>query len=410
MKNLFLYISIILLIGACSKAPYKLAKHKYPKKINTKTRPINYQKKQLYKIGNVSATNQFPAARLNGFMQVNDSTFQAKISPENTPINGSAWYAFQIWSEVDRTIYLQLHYTEHKHRYHPKISQDGEVWESLDSSLVALLPDSIDAVMKLDLSPKPLWVAAQEIQDHRRVGEWVNQWQGNPLVTIGTAGKSVQGRSMYYMNLSKGDFKNKPTVVVISRQHPPEVTGYFAMQAFIEKIIQEGGENGFLDKYRLMVYPLMNPDGVDLGHFRHNTGGIDMNRDWSKYRQPEVKQVAAHIVDECREGNNEVVLGLDFHSTYYDVYYTYDDSVQPKLPGFTKEWLERIKTALNVEDINEQPSGLGSPVSKGWFYKQFGAESITYEIGDATPREFIKIKGKVSATAMMDILLDWKED
>ncbi len=409
MKNLFLYIVLFLLIGACAKAPYQLTKHKYPKKVDTKTRPINYQKKQLYKIGDVSATNQFPAARLNGFTQLNDSTYQATISPENTPINSSPWYAFQIWSELNRTIYLRLHYTEHEHRYNPKISDDGEEWVALDTSLISLMPDSVDAILKLELSPKPLWVAAQEIQDHRRVGEWVNQWKDNPLVSIGTAGKSVQGRSMYYMNLSKGAVKNKPTVVVISRQHPPEVTGYFAMQAFIEKIITDGGANGFLDKYRVMVYPLMNPDGVDLGHYRHNTGGIDMNRDWSKYHQPEIRQVTNHIVKEAREGNNNVVLGLDFHSTYYDVYYTYDETVQRKLPGFTKEWLKRIKTALKVDDINEQPSGLGAPVSKGWFYKQFGAESITYEIGDETPREFIKVKGEVSATAMMDILLEGEE-
>ena len=396
----------LLLITSCAKTPYNLVKHKYPNKIDTRTRPIQYQVKKVYEIGEVSATNQFPAARLNGFSQLNDSTFQATISPENVPINESPWYAFQIWSKSDKTIYLRLHYTEHEHRYNPKISQDGEQWTALDTSRVTLLPDSVDALIKLDLSTKPLWVAAQEIQDHKRVGDWVNQWKGNALVSISTAGKSVQGRSMYYMNLSKGDFKHKPTVVVISRQHPPEVTGYFAMQAFIEEIILEGGKNGFLDKYRVMVYPLMNPDGVDLGHFRHNTGGIDMNRDWAKYHQPEVKQVVSHIVKEAKAGNNEVVLGLDFHSTYYDVYYTYDDSVQPKLPGFTKEWLKRIQAALQLDDINEQPSGLGGPVSKGWFYKQFGAESITYEIGDDTPRDFIKVKGEVSAAAMMNILLE----
>ncbi len=406
MRILRYLLFLSLVIGACVRAPDRLVKHKYPNKINTRTRPIEYQQKKVYEVGDVRASNRFPSARLNDFIQLNDSTFQATISPENTPINASPWYAFQIWSGTNRSIYLRLHYTEHAHRYDPKISQDGERWTALDTHLISVMPDSIDALLRLDLTPEPLWVAAQEIQDYRRVGAWVKQWKDNPVVSIGTAGKSAQGRSLYYLNIAKGDFRERPAVVVISRQHPPEVTGYFAMQAFVEEIIQRGRENGFLDRYRLMVYPLVNPDGVDLGHFRHNTGGIDLNRDWSKYRQPEVGQITDHIVNEAREGKNEVILGLDFHSTHYDVYYTFDDSVNPKIPGFTKEWLERIKDALDMEDINEQPSGLGAPVSKGWFYQQFGAESITYEIGDETPRDFIKVKGAVSAIAMMNILLE----
>jgi len=207
------------------------------------------------------------------------------------------------------------------------------------------------------------------------------------------------------MDLSKGEVKDKPTVVVISRQHPPEVTGYFAMRAFIETIIEQGASNGFLEKYRVLVYPMMNPDGVDLGHFRHNTGGIDLNRDWAEYNQPEIKQVTSHIVKEAKAGKNEIVLGLDFHSTYYDVYYTFDETVERKIPTFTKAWLGQIQKELGLDDINEQPSGIGRPISKGWFFKQFGAEGIVYEIGDSTPRDFIKTKGEVSANAMMDILM-----
>ena len=42
------------------------------------------------------------------------------------------------------------------------------------------------------------------------------------------------------MNITKGDNLNKPAIIVISRQHPPEVTGFFAMKAFIETLIEVG--------------------------------------------------------------------------------------------------------------------------------------------------------------------------
>ena len=78
----------------------------------------------------------------------------------------------------------------------------------------------------------------------------------------------------------------------------------------------------FLDKYRILVYPLLNPDGVDLGHWRHNVGGIDMNRDWAYYHQPEIRKISNNIVKESKKNASQVILGLDFHSTYHDVYYT----------------------------------------------------------------------------------------
>lgn len=405
MKNILLIFVIVSLWGSCKHNPYQLKTYKFPSPVDTTTRPIKYQEKKTYQIGDISASNEFPSARLNDFTQLNDSIFQVLISPENEPINPSPWYAFKIWSKSPQSIYLQLHYPGHRHRYYPKLSRDGNIWEPIDSSSFKLTSDSTGAILKIDLTNQPLWIAGQEIQDHRRVGEWVRQWKDNAMVTIGTAGNSALGRDLFYMNLSKGDHQNKPTIVIISRQHPPEVTGYLAMRSFVNTIIKEGGNNGFLEKFRVMVYPIMNPDGVDLGHYRHNTGGIDLNRDWAKYHQPEIKQVTSHIVSEVKAGKNEVLLGLDFHSTYYDVYYTFDESVKRKIPGFTKTWLKDIEKKLELDDINEQPSGLGKPISKGWFFKQFGAEGIVYEIGDSTPRDFIKTKGEVSAEAMMNILL-----
>lgn len=403
MKKLLVILSF-LFVGACStpKQYTKLRTHKYVKPVDTSTRPIEYQKKGTFLIDGVGATNNFPAARLNNFEKISDSLYQATIQPENAPINPSPWYAFKIWAKEARTLNVRLNYGKLKHRYSPKFSTDGENWAALDSTLIQRGSDSTSATIKLDIDQDTLWVAAQEIQDTKRVKKWVNSFKGNEIVTLGLAGLSVQERPLLHMNLTKGSSKDKPTIIVISRQHPPEVTGFLAMKAFIETLIEDGGENGFFDRYRVMVYPLMNPDGADLGHYRHNTGGVDLNRDWSVYNQPEIAQITKHMVREVKEHNNKVLLGLDFHSTYYDVYYTPHESVKRKIPDFTKTWLEQIRLALDIEDINESPGKGERPTSSAWFNRQFGATGITYEIGDDTPREFIKKKGAVSAHAMMD--------
>lgn len=403
------YLILLVLCCACKGSNRLLAdKHSYPNPVDTTTRPIQQQQKKTYMLGGVGATNDFPAARLNAFLQENDSTYFASIWPENFPINPSPWFAFKLWSEQEREIYLKLDYSNGaKHRYVPKLSANGEQWTPLDSTLLQLNQDSTTAMLRLKVSKDTLWVSAQEIQDHRRVGEWVRKMAQNEVVHEGVAGKSALGRDLYHMNLYKGDsYDKRPAVLIISRQHPPEVTGFLCMKAFVETIISEGTSNGFLDKYRVMVYPLMNPDGVDLGHYRHNTGGVDLNRDWAEYHQPEVRQVTTHMVRETTLAKNDVVLGLDFHSTFNDVYYTPDTSVERKIPTFTKAWLEKIRVATGLEDINESPGKISRPTSSGWYNQQFGATGITYEIGDKTPREFIKKKGVESARAMMELLLE----
>jgi len=404
----YLLILITLLLFAC-KATQALtaSKHEYAQAVDTTKRPISNQKKNVYHLKGLSVRNDFPAARLNSIIQNNDSTYTVRIWPENYPINPSPWFAFKAWAEKDRKVYINLEYSNGAmHRYSPKLSQDGESWTLLDSTLITRNIDSTSVQLQLNVSSDTLWLAAQEIQDHKRVGEWVKKMAENTLVTQRSAGKSALGRDLYHLNLSKGAYEKKPAVLIISRQHPPEVTGYLCMKSFVETIIEEGATNGFLDKYRVMVYPLMNPDGVDLGHYRHNTGGVDLNRDWSQYHQPEIAQVTNHMVRETVSNENDVVLGLDFHSTYNDVYYTPHESIERKIPEFTKAWLEKIRVAVGLDDINESPGKNLRPTSSAWFNRQFGATGITYEIGDDTPREFIKTKGIASARAMMELLLE----
>ena len=70
----------------------------------------------------------------------------------------------------------------------------------------------------------------------------------------------------------------------------------FAFKAFMEEVMGDSPTaQVFLEKYRVLAFPLVNPDGVDLGHWRHNAGGIDTNRDWGRYRQPEIKAIVNYI-------------------------------------------------------------------------------------------------------------------
>lgn len=408
---------IILLLATSCRAhklyeQYKASTYDFPEPVDTQDHEIEIQKPEIFGDNDdgVFASNDFAGARLSGFSKLNDTLYQAVISPENLPINESPWYAFKIWSSNTRTVNLLLNYTYSKHRYYPKLSTNARQWSNIDTSNFKFLGDSTRALLKIDLKKDTLWIAAQEIIDSRMVEKWCEGLTVNSKVHLKKFGKSKQGRPLLFLDIYQGKKANKETIVLLSRQHPPEVTGFMAMKAFVQELLECSNSADFFSKYRVMVYPLLNPDGVDMGNWRHNAGGIDLNRDWAYYQQPETRAVADHIVTEIKNNNNEVILGLDFHSTWHDVYYTLSrDQINTNIPNFRKKWFERIEKVLgNNYLINEKPAGLGTPVSKGWFFTQFGAEGITYEIGDDTPRDFIQKKGQVSAQEMVNVLLEGK--
>jgi predicted deacylase len=150
----------------------------------------------------------------------------------------------------------------------------------------------------------------------------------------------------------------------------------------------------------------MNPDGVDNGHWRHNAAGIDLNRDWLYFNQPETRLVSDLFRKLKEQPGARVYFGIDFHSTQEDVFYTLSRDLGTDPPGFTDAWLDAIRRALPDYYVNDEPSGLGSPVSKNWFYQTFGVPATTYEVGDEVDRDQIRRVAVAAAEATMRLLLE----
>jgi hypothetical protein len=401
----FALMLFFILITGCSTV--KLKTFEFPNPIDTSTRPINYQEKKIYELQDAYfADNLFDGARLNAFKQLNDSTIQIIILPENEPINDSPHFAFRIWAKTEGNIKLQLKYPTSKHRYWPKLSSDGVHWKAIDSADFRLINDDAGAELSLSLDQNKLWVSAQELYTSTEAIDWADKISDHPDIRFSTIGKSKLNRDLIGLDLYQGDPKNKEIIVILSRQHPPEVSGYLAMRSFVEELLSEARlAKDFRKKYRILIYPMLNPDGVDLGHWRHNVGGIDLNRDWAYYRQDEVRIVVNHIVNTVRKSKAKVILGLDFHSTQEDLYYSFPDEMNSVIYPFKDYWLNSIGSALPNYEPDDQPFPLSDPISKGWFYQQFKAESITYEIGDETARDFIQHKAEIASREMMKLLI-----
>lgn len=403
--NQLKYCVIFCLVFGCLSTP-KVVFEDY---VDTKTKPISFQKKRVFSFdeSEVYFSNDFEGARLNNVNQLNDSTFVVSILPENTPINPSPFYAFKVWSSSSKKVFLSFKYPEgYEHRYIPKIKSNGN-WKIVDSLNFKLDQNISSLIITINETPKI--ISGQELHTSSIIYDWVNNliMGKESYVRFKKIGETRLNRPFKVLDIYKGLPKNKPVIVLLTRQHPPEVTGYFAFKAFLETILKENElSSSFLDNYRILAFPLMNPDGVDLGHWRHNAGGVDTNRDWSFYHQPEIKTTVDYISKVLNKNNSKLQLGLDFHSTYYDVFYTNIERRLTALPEFLPKWFSSLEERIPEYKVNEKPSKSKQPTSKGWFIGAHKAVGVTYEIGDDTPRDRIKLIGKESAQAMMRILLD----
>ena len=198
-------------------------------------------------------------------------------------------------------------------------------------------------------------------------------------------------------------------IIVIGRLHPPEVTGQFALQSFVESLCADtDSARLFRQNYTVFVVPMMNPDGVDNGHWRHNAGGIDLNRDWADFNQKETQIVRDCLRKKVNNADKKLYFGIDFHSTWDDIFYTNSTEKPTNMDGLIKRWFTELEQTLPNYKVNSRNSKITPGViSKAFFNREFNAEALVYEVGDNTSREFTALKSRVAAEKLMSLALTY---
>lgn len=368
-----------------------------------------------------SVSGDYPGAAFAECIATND-TLKIYIEPEDDPpINPSPWYGFKIERTPGTSAFslrIELIYpADYKHRYVPKTSRDGRAWEHHSQDSVTV-DEHGNASFYLQIDSNQLFVSAQENLNLDWYGEWMEELEQDwPQSTSEVIGYSVERRAIRAMETNP----NAPNLVLLlGRAHPPEVPGAIAMRDFVDSLASirlEACSEGltttcrFFQSHNFMILPLLNPDGVALGHWRHNVGSTDLNRDWGEFAQPETRAVKKKL--ESIGASSRLRLMLDFHSTNRDVLYVQEEQDVTDPPDFAELWVRMAADRTVAE------SGLASPLgyelaprpttelgtSKNYFYTTYGVPSITFETGDNTDRDGIPSRMSAFANAMVDLLL-----
>ncbi|NGP87650.1 M14 family metallopeptidase [Fodinibius halophilus] len=361
--------------------------------------------------GSIWASNEFAGARMSDFYQVNDTLYRVVIEPENHPINNSPWYAFKIWSDTNKTIDLQLKYKHGKHRYIPKLSNNGNQWRPIDTTKVRTDTTTGTATFELKVSAEPLWIAAQELLTWHSYRRWADSLASQHWVTLDTVGYSHQQRPIVKMNITQTEKDQSRGVLIITgRLHPPEVTGALASQIFINELTADTPlASQFRSEFEVWAYPFANPDGVQQGHWRHNAGGVDLNRDWKSFNQPETKAIRDDLAQIKDDTLRKVYYGIDFHSTDENIFYPINREIDTFPDDFTFHWIDSLKKAFPDYPVEVEAFDTSSPITKNWIYHTFGADGVTYELNDRANRDSLRTVTQKSARIIMRQLLDEKK-
>lgn len=345
----------------------------------------------------------FEAASMSRCVIHGEREFTVLLTPEHLPpINPSPWYAFRYNAKPGTDLKVHLRYLGGEHRYAPLWS-DGKVTRPLP---IEAGPDGNGATIVLPSGKG--FVSAQELIDTAHYRRALARWSRGSLAERFTIGRSHDGRKIEAVRLGRGDAPR--LVVLLGRQHPPEVTGAIAMEAFVDRISEMVAANHpFAVRYQFLIVPLLNPDGVARGNWRANLGGTDLNRDWGTFSQPESRAVKDWL--DALPGGVSPVAMFDFHSTSRNLFYVQGEEASERELAFLESWLGGKEDAFpdyrfTIERRNANP---GSGTTKNWFHQTYGIPAYTYEVGDNADRAGTRKAAEALASSLPAALMALEE-
>lgn len=350
----------------------------------------------------VTFSNRMPAARLNDVQRLGRCHYQVTIAPENVPINPSAWYGFSVRADEPCKARITFRYRHGEQRYWPKLSRDGVTWQLADKAAFTEGEDGV-FTLRVALDSAPLRVFAQPPINPQDYREWESDLGKHIDIALSTIGHSVRGRPIRLLRF--GNPEAESVLLVTGRQHPPETTGAQALMTFVDVLAADTElARAFRAETDILVVPLMNPDGVLAGNWRSNAHGIDINRDWGTFTEPETRAVRDLLAAQLQDGR-QLLFAIDFHSTWHDVLYTVAESPARRQGGVLRRWINAL-LEQSAGRMQEKANDAKGTVFKNWIFRRYGAPSVTYEVGDRTPLAQTRATAGFAATALMRILRD----
>ncbi len=253
-------------------------------------------------------------------------------------------------------------------------------------------------IAKLQLQSELIQKWCREVRESVTILEWnIDPCEG---IDWQLAGNSVQGRPLVYAEF--GDHNAENTTLIFSTVHGDEITPFYLAVQLAHWVKERQGQ---LVKTRVVVAPLVNPDGfLSTPRTRMNAHGVDVNRNFPT-RDWKVKALASWKVrykkDPRRFPGNEPssepetlfqeelirrvrpqkILSIHSPLNFLD----YDGPSALLLSRFPNDYTQecdRLRRRLNATSSGYFPGSLGNYAGR-----ELGIPTLTLELPSADPKK-----------------------
>lgn len=219
------------------------------------------------------------------------------------------------------------------------------------------------------------------------------QARANPgFVRFEVLGKSQQGREIAMVSITKSISPDAPAIYFNGTHHGNERASTEAVLALIDHLIRSSSQaqvDRILRRYRIILHPLVNPDGHAL-NLRTDSRGIDPNRDYaspSKSDKEAFQLVETRIVRDLL-AREKVVASAAFHSGLEAILWPWCHT--PTLSEHDPVFRTLAASVAKPMQVNRTSQSFYDYQTEGEFidfaYMRHGIYALTFEVShEAAP-------------------------
>lgn len=238
------------------------------------------------------------------------------------------WFYFRIVNREKKQLKFTIENAAHAHQAgrrwnitRPVFSADGSTWVHADkfrysdvTGIGSILGRNPQFHFQSPIDAETLWVAYSYPYTNGDLAAFLKTIDHRKEVTISSIGKSEQGRDIIRIDITGDTESNeKPRIWVIGREHPGETPQSFLCEGMISALLESAAGRELRTVFDFTFVPIVNPDGVALGHYYHNATSVNLSRDWEEFKSAEARAVRDALVNDIEE--NGVRLLINLHSS-----------------------------------------------------------------------------------------------
>lgn len=255
--------------------------------------------------------------------------------------------------------------------YRPFFSKDNISWQQIGHSWLK----NHKFFFTIDNLPKEFYLARHIPYSLSRYYQWLAVLKKEKFFKI---------HHKKTLDILQVGFNLEGSVIIVARQHPGESLTSF----FIEGVTDELKENKeFLERFKFLIFPLINKESVSLGYHRLDLEGNDYNRLWNTKKIQNIQ-----IIKEQIKSISNLRLFFDIHSdeTSKINYARFNSKESMKFLFLLKESSKNFiplkssssKLIRIIKTILKKQPFFKGETAEEWVKKHTSSLSFTYEISD----------------------------